>query len=345
MADNFTRVARVLAIAHAKSISLTQAAERLYRHDAMLAAVLRGAVDPIDRNSALLAPQVVTAEHVQAVRPLTILGKLLPFARRVPFTTPLAYLTAGTSMQFVGERVPIHVRKPTFGSNITLPRLKVAGLTVMSNELLESSRGEEILGQDLRAAEVEATDRLVFDPTLAPIDLVQPASLTYGVAPLDVTGAATAEEVDEVIAQLLAELATLGSTLERVHLIVSTQIAIALAFMRDTLGNRAFPTVSATGGSIAGLPLLVSASAPAETIIAIDATEMLVADDDEAEVSTSRFAFLDMDDAPAGSNRVSMFQTESTAVKLIRWINWSMRRPFIVWASNFAPPAPTWSAT
>jgi|GEM_PF-2491349 len=169
----------------------------------------------------------------------------------------------------------------------------------MSNELLAQSEGEAVLERDLRAADIEALDRRLLDPTSDAVDRVRPASITYGLEPVDASGAESAEDVDGVIGSLLAALTAAGSRLVTVRFVTTVQTCLALSFMRDSLGNRAFPLVTASGGTVAGLPLIASASAPAGTLTAVDPLELLVADNSQVEVSTSRFATLQ----PVGRRR------------------------------------------
>jgi hypothetical protein len=298
----------------------------------------KASVDPHDTTLDVYSPRSIAAEFADKNRAAAVLGKL-PYTH-VPFVRNLPYITNGSTVDFYGEMSPISVSALGFGESIDLPRLRTSGILVVSNELLAHSQAAAIIEADLRRSDIEALDRRLLDPTSQGVDRIRPASITYGLDPVDATGAGDPSTVDGVVAALLGELRDAGSSLVGVSFITTVKNAIALSLMRDLTGARAYPTVSATGGTIAGLPLIVSASAPADTLIAVDASELLVADDSEVEIATSRFAVIDQDDAPVGNQRVNMYQTESTAIKLLRWINWSMRRPFVAYASNFALPLP-----
>ncbi|HEY0941897.1 MAG TPA: phage major capsid protein [Steroidobacter sp.] len=348
---DFVRIARSIAVARKRGIAPEAAADQLYPgRSSMIRRALSGrdtlvkdAVGPIDTTSVLTPTDTVTGAYAASVRPATVLGQLP--TTPVPFSTQLPFISTGTEADFTGESMPIACRAPQFGTNLFLPRLKINGLIVMSNEMLESSEGEAVLERDLRAAEIAATDRRLLDPTSNAIARTRPASITYGAPAFDATGASEADDIRAVVGDLLGSLLAAGSNLQAVHFITSTANCAALALMTDSLGNRSFPTVTATGGTLAGLPLLASGSAPANTLVAVDGAEILVADRSEVEISTSKFALIDQDDGPEGTNRVSMFQTESTAIRLTRWLNWHLRNPFCAYATNFAPPMPHWSAS
>lgn len=103
-------------------------------------------------------------------------------------------------------------------------------------------------------------------------------------------------------------------------------------------GGFPFPGVRTAGvGELLGLPQVASAAveqtgSPAENfLIAVDLRQLWVAEDAAVEIETSDLASLEMSDAPSqssdtptASNMISMFQTESTAVKAVRYINWRL---------------------
>jgi hypothetical protein len=63
-------------------------------------------------------------------------------------------------------------------------------------------------------------------------------------------------------------------------------------------GTQAVPSTSVTGGTLQGVPVIVSASAPAGTLTLIDAAAVLLADDGEIDISVSSEANVMLDSAP-----------------------------------------------
>jgi hypothetical protein len=122
-----------------------------------------------------------------------------------------------------------------------------------------------------------------------------------------------------------------------------------LAFMRDALGNPAFPGVTPTGGTLDGVPLRVSqylannGGSGGAPFILVDEAEIYLADDGAVTLDASQEASLVMDSAPTGSSTtptaaqvVSMFQTNSIAFRCERFIWWGARRSgAIQWIDGF----------
>jgi hypothetical protein len=91
-----------------------------------------------------------------------------------------------------------------------------------------------------------------------------------------------------------------------------------------------------------GLPVVTSMSAnipgspdSGKMIILLNQPEVLLADDGGLTVDASREASIEMTDSPTGdaaagtagtTSLVSMFQENSVAIKLVRYMNWKKRR-------------------
>ncbi len=139
---------------------------------------------------------------------------------------------------------------------------------------------------------------------------------------------------------------------------MSNQTAMALSLMLNSLGQRAFPGITPNGGDLLGLPVVTSQycilGTPANNLILlIAAPEIFLADDGGFTIDVSREASLEMNDAPTmtsgalgsptgatGSVVVSMFQTNSIAIRCERFINWARKRSSaVVWMDdvNWAP--------
>jgi hypothetical protein len=115
-------------------------------------------------------------------------------------------------------------------------------------------------------------------------------------------------------------------------------LALALSLMVNSLGQASFPGLSAQGGTLLGIPVVASqyaanASGAGNLVIAINAPDIFLADDGQVTLDASREASIEMSDAPAnrsdtavGASLVSMYQTNSIAVRAERYINWAKVR-------------------
>jgi hypothetical protein len=104
-------------------------------------------------------------------------------------------------------------------------------------------------------------------------------------------------------------------------------------------GRGAAADLGARGGSLAGLPAIVSAACQASsdghTITLLDAGSICTVDEG-AELALSRQATVEMDTAPTGDTTtpaaastamVSLFQTDSVGLIVTRAMNWKLARP------------------
>jgi HK97 family phage major capsid protein len=163
---------------------------------------------------------------------------------------------------------------------------------------------------------------------------VKPASISYGSGAF-VSSGGTAANTDSDFKLMLGSLSDAGSTLEYGAWVMAPKAAIYLAGLRDTSGALAYPQVNARGGMLMGLPVLTTAgvpvtgSPPSSTITLLDPSQVLVADDGGGSIQVAESAAVQMSDSPAegAQHLVSLFQTNSVALKLSRHANWRAARP------------------
>jgi HK97 family phage major capsid protein len=226
---------------------------------------------------------------------------------------------------------------------VTFGEYKVANIAVLTQELarFSSPSAETLVRNELAAACLERLDRDFVDPNKAISAGVSPASITNGIVNLDSTGTALTNVLQD-LTKLLNAFA--DSNIAPTHWIMSVRNAIALSLMVTSTGVRAFPEMSANGGTFAGLPVVVSNYVTHGTplnnfVILVSAPDIWVADDGGFTIDASREASLEMNDAPtmssgplgspvgsSGSVVVSMFQTNSIAIRCERFINWARKR-------------------
>jgi hypothetical protein len=167
-------------------------------------------------------------------------------------------------------------------------------------------------------------DEQFVDPNNAGVTDVAPASITNGVS----ASASSSGDPAEDIRTLLAAYRDQGGSLASCVLLLSSEDATALALRSGANNAPMFPGLTVSGGTLAGLPALAS-DAISGQIIAVDARGILLADQLGFDVDQSRQATVEMSDTPTNNSAtptatttVSMYQTNSTAIRCERHINW-----------------------
>jgi HK97 family phage major capsid protein len=167
---------------------------------------------------------------------------------------------------------------------------------------------------------------------------ISPASITNGVSaltPTGTTGAALISDVNRLIGQFLANNLSLATAV----FITTQQVAARIGSLLNSFGQPMFPGVNAQGGTLLGIPVIVSENVPSTTgsptegypLILVKADDILLADDGQVVIDASREASLQMGSAPdspttASTIMVSLWQQNSIAIKAERFINWTKRR-------------------
>lgn len=280
-------------------------------------------------------------DFVEFLRPQTIVGRFgmagIPSLRRVPFNVHIRGQTSGGVGYWVGEGKAKPVTK--FDFNDTYHGwYKVAAISVITEDLIRFSdpAAEGLVRDGLRDALVERLDTTFIDPAAAAVAGVSPASITNGVTPIPSSGT----DGDAVRADILALwAAAMAGNIPATSAVYITrpEIAMALGLMTNELGQPEFSGVNMDGGRLLGVPLITSNYVSAETFVLSFAQEIWLSDDGVVTVDASRETSLQMDDAPTQdsdtptpSTMVSMFQTNSVALRGERFINWSKRRALAV---------------
>jgi HK97 family phage major capsid protein len=310
------------------------------------------AMSTLDSTSAgpLVYPTNLVSEFIDFVRAQTIIGRIDSFTR-VPFNSRIAGQTSGGSGGWVGQGTATPLTK--FDDNdVSIPVTKVANITVHTEELIRfsSPSAETNVRNQLAASLRERLDIDFIDPAKTASAGVSPASITNGITNLNSSGV-TLDAVDVDVQSMMS--AFIQNHLMPTHWIMPNTVALALSLMRTSLGNYAFPTINMNGGTFYGLPVITSQYAilgtPANNLIVLlSAPDIFLADDGGFQIDVSREASIEMDDAPTmdagslgspagavGTTVVSMFQTNSVAVRCERMIYWARRRDAgVVWMDD-----------
>jgi HK97 family phage major capsid protein len=304
------------------------------------AAVAPGSTtDPAWAGNLVPAVQNIANEFLELLRPATILGKI-PNLRRVPFNTSVPVQTAGGSYGWVGQAKPKPVTKLGFGL-AKLDMSKASGIIVLTEELVRTSNpsAEAVCRADMIAGIAAFLDLQFIDPAVAAVANVNPASVTNGTTPI-----ASAGDPLKDVQHLLGALAAANIPLAGSVLIMSETNALALGFARDALGNKVFPGVGVTGGTIEGIGVVTS-NAAGTNVIALQPSTVLYADDGGVAIDVSREASVQMDSAPAAppdatTVLVSLWQNNLVGLRAERFVNWKRGRDEAVKyvsGANYAP--------
>lgn len=344
----FAKFAKVLVQARSKSMPMDAVAKGMYPDDQRIqnvakAAVAAGTTSDATWVGALVGDEsAVFADFVEYLRPMTILGRFgtngIPDLRRVPFRVPLIGQTSGGSGYWVGEGKAKPLTKFDF-NRTTLEPLKVANIAVLSEEaIMYSSPAADVLVRDQLAQALAARLDVDFiDPAKTAVANISPASITNGATSTAASGTGTADDVRADLRTLYSGFIAANNTPSNAVLIMNGTTALALSLMTNALGQPEFPTVTMTGGTLNGVPVIVSEYIPSDStgsiVVMANASDIYLGDEGGIMVDMSREASLEMDNAPShnsdtptGTSLVSLWQTNSVAMRAERFINWSRRR-------------------
>jgi HK97 family phage major capsid protein len=301
------------------------------------AAVASGNTTDATWASPLVQLQNATNEFLDLLRPASIIGRI-PGLTRVPFNVRVPVQTADPTAYWVGEGQIKPISAAAFDS-VTLTFAKAVGITVLTDELVRfsSPNAEALMRNSLINAVAYLTDRTFVDPTAA-LTGSSPASITNGVSALAPSGT-SADAFRDDFARLLNAYVAANYSLSGLVILMTSQQALKLSLMRNTLGNREFPEMGVNGGSIEGVPVVTSENIPAAggsptdgyPIIAMHAPSIFLADDGGVNIDMSREASLQMDSAPDSPSTAStitrnMWQYNEIAIKAERFITWKKAR-------------------
>jgi len=301
------------------------------------APVLVGTTTGTNWAKPLVEPQFMASEFIELLVPLTIIGRI-PGLRRVPFNIKIPREITAASVNWVGEGAPKPVSAMAFDS-ISLGFTKVAGIVPVTDELFRFSNPaiETLVRDSLLTAVALLTDRDFLDPAKAAVPGVSPASITNGVTPITPSGT-NGDALRADLGALLQVYAAANMSVQGLVLVMTSQQAIRISLMRTPLGTTEFTGMSPSGGALEGIPVITSENIVSQgspptgsLIVAINAPEILLADDGAVSVDMSREASLQMDSAPdspptASTIMVSLWQRNMVALRAERMINWMRRR-------------------
>lgn len=305
----------------------------------MKAAVPAGTTTDATWAAPLAEPASFMGDFINYLRPRTLIGQAM--FEPIPFNVRIGGASSGGTAGWVGQGKPAPVTKFDF-YDTTTQFTKVDAITVISQELVRFNdmAAETRIRNLLAGCIIARVDADLFDPDLAAVTNIVPAGLLNGVAPVAASGIdyGDAQTVRDAIDLLWASWDSLhlGS---RPAYYTTPAVARKLAGCREALGNKAFPEMTMTGGSIEGVPVRVSqylannGGSGGAPFILVDEAEIYLADDGSVTLDARDDVAVEMDSAPShdastptGGSLVSMWQNNTVAFRAKRFIWWGPRR-------------------
>src|SRR5262245_14255790 len=339
------RQVKVKIVSRMASERAADVAAAMYGSDSEVAAFYKANVPAGTTLTGNWAANLIGAEtggaavgaFLEYLRPRTILGRFgtggVPALRSIPFRVPIVTQTGAGAGYWVGESAAKPLTSFNF-TRTTLTPLKVAHFCVLSMENVRysSPSSDAIVRDQLVQALAGRLDTDFITPSKTAVANVSPASITNGASAI-VSSGDDADAIRLDIRSLLAKFHAANNPVTSGVFIMTSACAQALAMMVNPLGQQEFPSMSPTGGTVYGMPVIASDYVPSAVVVLVNTSDIFLGDDGGFQVDTSQEASLEMSDAPThdsstptGASLVSMFQTNSVAVRAERIINWMRAR-------------------
>lgn len=336
--QSFTRIVIAKILAQTKGESAIGIAQRRWgKSNPLLVEIIKAAVAGGGSDSGEWGAELVaadgrfTGDFIEFLNSKTVFDQLA--FREVPANVTIKGQDGAATGYWTGQSKAINVSKADFLS-VNLTPLKVGAIAVVSNELLEDSSpaAEQLVRDALVEASAQRIDTTLFSTTAASAG-VSPAGLLNGLSAIAATGL-DADSVRDGIRALYAPFLT-AKNASGLVLAMNPARAKAIGLMVNALGQSEFPGLGADGGVLLGDKVVTGDNINEAHVILLKPSDIYKIGDGGVTVSVSRDATIEQNDAAAGASdtpvdmaapRVSMFQTESTAIKVVRRINFAKRR-------------------
>jgi len=340
----FARAAICKMAAHLSGGSYTalEIARHKYPNDGRIPLMLKAAIDIGTTTDAgwagnLVYPNQLASEFVEYLRPQTIVGQFglngIPSLRRVPFNVRITGQATGASASWVGQGLAKPVTQFDTSAS-SLGFTKIATIAVLTQELAKfsSPNAETMVRDELAAAVIERMDQDFINPAISAIADVRPASILSGVTPVTMTGT-DGDAVRAALGDLLAVYLTANNSPRSAVIILPSTLALEWSLLTNALGQPEFPSLSMSGGTLQGIPVITSQYASIggfSLFIMVNASDIFLADDGGVSVDVSREATVLMSNDPvadaATGTSVNLWQNNLIGLRAERFVNWAKRR-------------------
>ena len=253
--------------------------------------------------------------------------------REVPENVTIKGQDGAATAYWVGEGKAIPVTSMDF-MDVTLTSLEIDALAAITKKLLrESSPAAEMLVRDGLVQAARQKIDTTFLSTSAAVNGVSPAGLLNGLA----AGSASGVDADALRADIAALYAGFISAKNATGLswVMGPSLAKQISLMRNALGQREFPDLSQNGGTLEGDQVVVGDNVGDGDFILLKPSDIYKIGYRGIAVSISDQATIEMVDDPTGDagtptaqskQMVSMFQSNSVAIKVTMPMNYAKRR-------------------
>jgi hypothetical protein len=224
-----------------------------------------------------------------------------------------ALVASATLASFVSEGAPIPIRQLDTSKSVKLEPRKLATGFVLTREIIQSSNAVALVGLVIRNSLSLSLDAVLFSTTAG--TAAAPPGLLAGITPLT---AATAG-VDALTADIGA-LAGAVAPIGALDLIFVASPAEATKILLNAGPRFTFP-------------VLASAALPAKTVACFAPVAVVAVADPNPEIEESRNALTELNTTPSdpalpsGTPLRSMFQIDSSAVRLTLGVDWGLLNP------------------
>ncbi len=263
-----------------------------------------------------LAPyRQMVDSFVESLRNAGVFDKIFPDMRRLPLRRRVVAATFAITGAKVGEGSAKPVSQLTIaGSELELQ--KAAIIIVLTKEVFvnSTSGAQALLARELRNGVIAATDAIFFEKILD------------GVTPINSAGSSVANIINDL--EALFDAVKLKS-LSAPYFVTDSATAAKLATKPATNGDGfAFPEVGPMGGTLAGVPLLVTdalePTSDGSQLVLLDA-QGIAGNSDTITLDASEQAILEFEAIPdnptnSGTVMTSLFQNGLRALKAERFI-------------------------
>jgi len=339
-----------------RGLSLDQIREKIYGTDEATKVIcditLKAATAPAMTGVAGWAAELVqqiNADLMPSLLPssvfpaLSAMGLKLSFGRNGKINVPTRAATPSIAGSFVGEGAPIPVRQAAFTTTSMVPK-KMAVITTWTREMDEHSVPaiEGLLRNAIQEDTQIAIDTILLDAN--PATNIRPAGLRNGVVGITPTaGGGFNALVGDLKALSGAILTATNGNVRSMVFIMNPQQALSIGFVQPAVPGGLFPfAADINNNRLMGYPVIKSGTVPLGTVLCMDAADYVSISGDNPRFEISDQATLHMEDSspqhigstgtPGGVAvpAMSMFQTDSLALRLILPMNWTMRRAGVV---------------
>jgi Phage capsid family len=306
-AGEFIQLARCWAAAKGSPTNAVHEAERR-RVAPRVVEILKAATDPGTLGDATWGANLtpfdgLAAAFVESLRNVDVFDTMLPSMRRVPLTAAASVISLGASGASVDEGSWKRIDALEVGTSGPLTPRKAVAVVVTSNDLWRSiaADAQALIRRELQAAVAHVTDEEFL------------SVVSNGVV---AAGSSSGSDVGSVLADLKALLGAVQTGQgSRLFLVMSSDNAKAVSVMGGDDGF-AFEQMTPQGGSIQGVPVLVSDSIEPDQVMLIDANG-IAASAGTVVLSSASHATLRLSDDPESDTALtSLWQRTSWGSRL-----------------------------